>query len=428
DLSRTIDAVRFDDDVDICVLASKLDGIWSAGADINLLASSTPDYKAMFCLDCQEILNKMESTPKLFIAAIDGHCVGGGLEIAMATDLRLASDGAWRVGLPEVTLGVLPGTGGTQRLPRLVGKSRAIDLMATGRMITPKDALDWGLFNRVFPRAKFWDETMAFAIGLAYPQHSGRAGGLITTSATEDTLNRPEKLNAMSMVLKEELIRALRELDADKATRVIVITGAGQKAFTAGADIHEFHGRTPMEQWRMYEHGTLYDAVDRMSKPILAMINGYCFGGGLELAMACDIRIASSRATLGQTELNIGIIPGGGGSQRLSRLVGLGNAMKLTLTGDRIDAAEALRIGLVDEVVPNARLEPRTFEIAGKIAAHSALAVRFAKAAIRASTRLPLDQGLRYEQTLFALAMASADKEEGVQAFLEKREALWKDR
>ena len=242
------------------------------------------------------------------------------------------------------------------------------------------------------------------------------------------TLNRPDKLNAMSMVLKEELVRALRELDADTATRVIVMTGAGQKAFTAGADIHEFQGRTPMDQWRMYEHGTLYDAVDRMSKPILAMINGYCFGGGLELAMACDIRIASSRATLGQTELNIGIIPGGGGSQRLSRLVGLGNAMKLTLTGDRIDAAEALRIGLVDEVVPNARLEPRTFELGGKIAAHSALAVRLAKAAIRASTRLPLDQGLRYEQTLFALAMASADKEEGVQAFLEKREAQWKDR
>src|SRR5438876_419571 len=206
------------------------------------------------------------------------------------------------------------------------------------------------------------------------------------------TLNRPDKLNAMSMVLKEELVRALRELDADKVTRVVVITGAGQKAFTAGADIHEFQGRTPMDQWRMYEHGTLYDAVDRMSKPILAMINGYCFGGGLELAMACDIRIASSRATLGQTELNIGIIPGGGGSQRLSRLVGLGNAMKLTLTGDRIDAAEALRIGLVDEVVPNARLEPRTFELGGKIAAHSALAVRLAKAAIRASTRLPHDQ------------------------------------
>jgi enoyl-CoA hydratase len=247
-------------------------------------------------------------------------------------------------------------------------------------------------------------------------------------STTLITLNRPDKLNAMSMMLKAELVRALQEIDASASTRVVVITGAGQKAFTAGADIHEFAERTPMEQWRMYEHGTIYDAVDRMSKPIVAMINGYCFGGGLELAMACDIRIASDRAALGQTEVNIGIIPGGGGSQRLARLVGLGNAMKLTLTGDRIDANEAARIGLVDEVVPHGRLEHRTFEIAGKIAAHSALAVRLAKAAVRASARLPLDQGLRYEQTLFALAMASADKEEGVRAFLEKRDPKWTDR
>jgi enoyl-CoA hydratase len=242
------------------------------------------------------------------------------------------------------------------------------------------------------------------------------------------TLNRSDKLNAMSMMLKAELVRALQELDRSESTRAIVITGAGPKAFTAGADIHEFQGRTPLEQWRMYEHGTLYEAVDRLSKPILAMINGYCFGGGLELAMACDVRIASSRATLGQTEINLGIIPGGGGSQRLPRLVGLGNALRLTLTGDRLDAADALRIGLVDEVVPHAQLEKRTFEIAGKIAAHSALAVRLAKAAVRASARLPLDQGLRYEQGLFALAMASADKEEGVRAFLEKRPARWSDR
>lgn len=242
------------------------------------------------------------------------------------------------------------------------------------------------------------------------------------------TLNRPDKLNAMSMMMKEELVRGLRDLDSDTTTRAIVITGAGQKAFTAGADIHEFAGRTPIEQWRMYEHGTLYDAVEKTAKPILAMINGYCFGGGLELAMACDLRIGSNRATFGQTEINIGIIPGGGGSQRLPRLVGLGNALRLTLTGDRIDAVEAARIGLVDEVVPHARLERRTFEIAGKIVKHSALAVRLAKAAVRASARLPLDQGLRYERSLFALAMASADKEEGVRAFLEKREPTWSDR
>lgn len=242
------------------------------------------------------------------------------------------------------------------------------------------------------------------------------------------TLNRPDKLNAMSMMLKAELVRALQEVDRDETARAIVLTGAGPKAFTAGADIHEFQGRTPLEQWRMYEHGTLYDAVDRLSKPILAMINGYCFGGGLELVMACDIRIASNQATLGQTEVNIGIIPGGGGSQRLPRLVGLGNALRLTLTGDRVDAAEALRIGLVDEVVPHAQLETRTLEVASKIAAHSALAVRLAKAAVRASARLPLDQGLRYEQGLFALVMASSDKEEGVRAFLEKRDPSWSDR
>jgi len=187
DLSAVVDDVRFDDDVDVCVLASKLDGMWSAGADINLLASSTPDYKAMFCLDCQETLNKLESTPKLFVAAIDGHCVGGGLEIALAADLRFASDGPWKIGLPEVTLGVLPGTGGTQRLPRLIGKSRAIDLMATGRTLGPKEALEWGILNRIFPRDAFWKETLAFAEGLTYPVHAARAVGLIKRSVVEGT-------------------------------------------------------------------------------------------------------------------------------------------------------------------------------------------------------------------------------------------------
>jgi len=185
DLSAVIDDVRLDDGVDVCVLASRLEGMWSAGADINLLASSTPNYKAMFCLNCQETLNKMESTPKPFLAAIDGHCVGGGLEIALAADLRFASDGPWKIGLPEVTLGVLPGTGGTQRLPRLVGKSRAMDLMFTGRTLTPKEALDWGILNRVFPRETFWEETMTFARGLTYPQHAARAVGLIKRSVVE---------------------------------------------------------------------------------------------------------------------------------------------------------------------------------------------------------------------------------------------------
>jgi len=242
------------------------------------------------------------------------------------------------------------------------------------------------------------------------------------------TLNRPDKLNAMSSQMKTEVASALRELDADPGVRVILLTGAGEKAFVAGADISEFVGRTAAEQIKLYGMGTVYDAVDRIAKPILALVNGFCLGGGLELALACDLRIASERAVFGQTEVNLGIIPGGGGSQRLARLVGQGNALRLTLTGERIDAREALRLGLVEEVVPHAKLAARAMEIAEAIASKSAVAVRLAKAAVKASARLPLDQGLRYEQQLFALAIASEDKEEGVRAFLEKRDPKWRDR
>ncbi|OGS49400.1 MAG: crotonase [Euryarchaeota archaeon RBG_16_68_13] len=241
-------------------------------------------------------------------------------------------------------------------------------------------------------------------------------------------LNRPEKLDAMTMTMKAELVAALRSLDADSAVRVLVLTGAGDKAFAAGSDVSEFPGRTAAEQWKIGERGTVYDAVERVSKPVLAMVNGLCFGGGLELAMVCDVRIASERASFGQTEVNLGLIPGGGASQRLPRLVGLGNAMRLTLTGDRVDAREALRMGLVDEVVPHAELERRTMDLGERIASKSAVAIRLAKAAVRASARLPLDQGIAYEKLLYALAMASSDKEEGVRAFLEKRDPSWDDR
>ncbi len=242
------------------------------------------------------------------------------------------------------------------------------------------------------------------------------------------TLNRPEKLNAMSFLMKSELCDGFRSLDGDPSVRVIVVTGAGDRAFVAGADISEFKGRTALEQWHLYEEGTLYDAADAVAKPLVAMVNGYCLGGGLELALACDIRVASERAVFGQTEVNIGIIPGGGGSQRLARLVGMGAAMKLTLSGETVDAREAFRLGLADEVVAPERLLARTLEIAGAIAAKSAVAVRHAKAAVKASARLPLDQGLRYEQALFTVVFASEDKEEGARAFLEKRTPRWKDR
>lgn len=255
---------------------------------------------------------------------------------------------------------------------------------------------------------------------LVLVQHSGAVAIV--------TLNRPEKLNAMSFDMKAELVRVLGQLDADSSVRVIVLTGAGEKAFVAGADVLEFSGRTVAEQQKIYQEGTVYDAVDRLAKPVIARINGYCFGGGLELAMACDVRLASERAVFSQAEINIGIITGGGGSQRLPRLVGLGAAFKLALTGERIDAKEALRLGLVDEVLPDTLLDRRVKEVAEMIASKSVLAARLTKAAVKASVRLPLDQGIKYEQALFTIAIASEDKEEGVRAFLEKRPAVWKDR
>jgi len=237
--------------------------------------------------------------------------------------------------------------------------------------------------------------------------------------------NRPDKLNAMNSKMKDEIISALDDLEADDAIRVAVLTGAGDKAFVAGADINEFKDRSSIEQWDLYQEPFLYGAVDRFKKPVIAMINGYCLGGGCELALACDMRIASERAQIGQPEINIGIIPGGGGTQRLPRVVPLGKAMELILTGDRISAAEAHRIGLLDEVTPHDQLETRTMEIANRIADKSPVAVRLAKQAVKASTRMGLDAGLRYEQSLFALVFATHDKEEGVRAFLEKRPPRW---
>ena len=240
--------------------------------------------------------------------------------------------------------------------------------------------------------------------------------------------NRPDKLNAMNSKMKDEIIAVLNEFEEEDAVRVVVFTGQGDKAFVAGADINEFKDRTALEQWDLYQQPLLYDAIDRFPKPLIAMINGYCLGGGCELILACDIRIASEKAQIGQPEINIGIIPGGGGSQRLPRLVGYGKAMQLILTGDRISAQEAHRIGLVDEVVPHDQLEAKTLDVATKIAEKSPIAIRLAKEAVKAALRMPLSEGLRYEQSLFSLIFTTDDKNEGVRAFLEKRKPQWSDR
>lgn len=239
------------------------------------------------------------------------------------------------------------------------------------------------------------------------------------------TINRPDKLNALNIKTREEGAAALDELSRDDSVRVLVFTGAGEKAFVAGADIAEFEGRAPLTQRGVMLMRSLFNAVDSFPKPIIAMINGFCLGGGCELALACDIRIASEKAKLGQPEINLGIIPGGGGTQRMTRLIGEGKAMELILTGDMIDAQTALKLGLVNAVYPAEELEAQTVALANKIAEKSPVALRMAKEAVKLASRSNLDEGLRREVDLFALCFSSQDKEEGVKAFLEKRKPVF---
>ncbi|HTT34991.1 MAG TPA: enoyl-CoA hydratase-related protein [Thermoplasmata archaeon] len=183
ELDEAIEELRFSDEAKVIVLTSAVPGFFSAGADIEMLRKSQPDFKAMFCLHCQETLNKFAQTPKVVIAAINGHCVGGGLEIALACDLRMMAKDSGRIGLPEVTLGVLPGTGGTQRLPRLIGTARALDLMITGRLLSPEEALQIGLVNYVHPADRFAEEVRSYARAVA--TGPSRAISLIKRSVVE---------------------------------------------------------------------------------------------------------------------------------------------------------------------------------------------------------------------------------------------------
>jgi enoyl-CoA hydratase len=240
------------------------------------------------------------------------------------------------------------------------------------------------------------------------------------------TINRPDKLNALSRQVHQEGVAALDELKNDDSVRVVVLTGSGEKAFIAGADIKEFQEQTPITQRDEFHKRTLFNSIDTFPKPVLAMINGFCLGGGNELALACDLRICSENAKFSQPEINLALIPGGGGTQRLTRLIGEGRAMALTLTGDMIDAQTAFNFGLVNQVHPLAELEEKTMELANKIAEKAPIALQLAKEAVKFASRSNLDEGLRREVDLFALCFATEDKKEGVAAFLEKRKPVFK--
>ncbi len=240
------------------------------------------------------------------------------------------------------------------------------------------------------------------------------------------TLDRPKVLNALNHRSMNELEQIFLDIQQNADVRAVLITGAGEKAFVAGADITELAPLSAQEGERVAARGQeVFGLIENCGKPVIACINGFALGGGCELALACTLRIASTNARLGQPEVKIGIIPGYGGTQRLPRLIGKGAALKMILTGEPVTAAEALRLGLVDEVVEPDQLIARGEKIAQTIAAMAPLAIRDCIRAVNAGFDLPLASGLALEASLFGLACSTDDKGEGTRAFLEKRAPNW---
>jgi len=238
------------------------------------------------------------------------------------------------------------------------------------------------------------------------------------------TLRRPEKLNALNRQTMDELSRAFTDLAVAEDVRGVIVTGAGEKAFVAGADIAEIASHTAEGARAFALHGQkVFDTIERFPKPVIAAVNGFALGGGCELALACHVRIASDNAQLGTPEVKLGLLCGYGGTQRLARLVGRGHALELLLTGDRIDAAEALRIGLVNRVVPLASLLAEAEALLRKMLVNAPLSLRYTLQAVAAGLDMPLAEAQAYEATLFGLLSTTEDMKEGTRAFLEKRPA-----
>ncbi len=243
------------------------------------------------------------------------------------------------------------------------------------------------------------------------------------------TVNRPERLNALSGVTVSEIDRFFRDAAADSSVGAVIVTGAGERSFVAGADIEEVSGFSPLEgrQWGLRGQAML-NRIEAMQKPVIAAINGYALGGGLELAMACHIRIASPRARLGQPELKLGIVPGFGGTQRLPRLVGKGRALEMLLTGDPVSAEEAREMGLVNRVTGSETLLDEARRMAARILRNGPVAIALTLQAVNKGCEMPLPEALEWEVSQYALSCATEDVREGTRAFLEKRAPVFQGR
>jgi enoyl-CoA hydratase len=241
------------------------------------------------------------------------------------------------------------------------------------------------------------------------------------------TINRPKVLNALDTQTLDELRRAMLALRRDDSVRAVIVTGSGDKSFIAGADITELSVQTPTGGRDHAMRGQhVLDLIENLGKPVIAAINGYALGGGCELAMACTLRVAAETAKLGQPEINLGLIPGYAGTQRLSRLIGRGRALELLLTGDQISAAEALRVGLVNRVVAAAELMSEARKLAHALAAKPPIAARYIIDAVNRGLQMPFPDAQVFEATLFGLVSTTDDMREGTRAFLEKRKAEFK--
>lgn len=241
------------------------------------------------------------------------------------------------------------------------------------------------------------------------------------------TINRPESLNALNGEVYTELYKLFQEIEDDQDVRAVILTGSGEKAFIAGADIAEMHPQSSVEIRSFIDKGRrASDRIYTLSKPVIAAINGFALGGGCELAMCCDLRIASENAKFGQPEINLGAIPGAGGTQRLSRLIGMTKAKELIYTGNAIDANTAFTMGLVNKVVPPESLMAEAKELARKLSSKSSIALALAKKTITSGANMNLPSGLDLEAECFALIFATEDQKEGMSAFLQKRKPEFK--